>query len=236
MRPICGSYFYRALEVLVCRVKERKLCLQALASGQDFPFGDFFLQMAANRFLMLIAFMLCAIQLANAGPVPWPLTSCDAQQVYPPPASSPPVGPAPMYPSQTNVPNDPPKGVPTQGYPAVPIVLSSLPVGGPPAKDLLQDDCASKQQYFTLPLLVQRTPMDFHRTLPFLMDSVDSPSEDRQSPLDMTGFRCKSRQSPVKVHSNYLEVRNGWTGRNSVSVGRLLDFHRISNGQRQKPS
>ncbi|EDR03277.1 uncharacterized protein LACBIDRAFT_331731 [Laccaria bicolor S238N-H82] len=91
-------------------------------------------------------------------------------------------------------------------------------------------------QYFTLPLLVQRTPTDFHRTLPFPMDSVDSPSEDRRSPLDMTGFRCKSRQSPVKVHSNYLEARNGWTGRNSVSVGRPLDFRRISNRQRQKPS
>ena len=45
-------------------------------------------------------------------------------------------------------------------------------------------------QYFTLPLLVQQTPTDFHRTLPFLMDSADSPSEVRRSLLDMTGFRC----------------------------------------------
>ena len=90
-------------------------------------------------------------------------------------------------------------------------------------------------QYFTLPLLVQRIPMDFRRTLPFPMDSVDSLSEVRRNLLDMTGFRCQSGQSPVKVHSNHLEARNGWTSRNSVSVGRLLDFHRISNGQRQKP-
>ena len=90
-------------------------------------------------------------------------------------------------------------------------------------------------QYFTLPLPVQRTLTDFRRTLPFLMDSADSPSEVHQSPLDMTGYRCKSGQSPVKVHSNHLEARNGWTGRNSVSVRRPLDFHWISDRQRQKP-
>ena len=45
-------------------------------------------------------------------------------------------------------------------------------------------------QYFTLPLLVQRTPTDFRQTLPFPTDSADSPSEVHQSPLDMTGFRC----------------------------------------------
>ena len=47
-----------------------------------------------------------------------------------------------------------------------------------------------ERQYFTLPLLVQRTPTDFRWTLPFLMDSVDSLSEVRRSPLDMTGFCC----------------------------------------------
>ena len=94
-----------------------------MTSGQDFPFGGFFLcavkvffrsfrqiqfsikgksvahsiqpsfflsfkfhslnfsQMSANRFLTLIAFALCAIQLANAGPILRPPTSCDTQQV-----------------------------------------------------------------------------------------------------------------------------------------------------------
>ncbi|EDR11044.1 uncharacterized protein LACBIDRAFT_324522 [Laccaria bicolor S238N-H82] len=207
MRLICGSYFYRALEVLFRRVKERNLCLQALTSGQDFPFGDFF-SMAANRFLMLTAFALCAIQLANTGPVPRPSTSCDTQQVppsaipspvngptpvqlldpyapkspadpvksSPPPASNPPAGPVPTYPSESNatlkgpngpstnnpvpngsattrpVPNDPPKGVPTQGYSAGPAVASSLPVGGPPAKDLPQGDRAPKQPGGSSPL------------------------------------------------------------------------------------
>ena len=46
------------------------------------------------------------------------------------------------------------------------------------------------KQYFTLPLLVQRTPSDFRRTLPFPMDSADSPLEVHWSPLDMTGFHC----------------------------------------------
>ena len=32
-------------------------------------------------------------------------------------------------------------------------------------------------QYFTLPLLVQQTPMDFRRTLPFPTDSADRPLE-----------------------------------------------------------
>ena len=45
-------------------------------------------------------------------------------------------------------------------------------------------------QYFTLPLLVQQTPMDFRRTLPFPTDSADSPLKVHRSPLDMTGFRC----------------------------------------------
>ena len=45
-------------------------------------------------------------------------------------------------------------------------------------------------QYFTLPLLVHWTLMDFHQTLPFLMDSAASPSEVHWSLLDMTGFRC----------------------------------------------
>ena len=54
------------------------------------------------------------------------------------------------------------------------------------------DECDDKvhMQYFTLPLLVQRIPTDFRRTLPFPMDSADSPSEVRRNPLDMTGFRC----------------------------------------------
>ncbi|EDR11043.1 uncharacterized protein LACBIDRAFT_315331 [Laccaria bicolor S238N-H82] len=225
MRLICGSYFVsaRALEVLFRRVKERNLCLQALTSGQDFPFGDFFsvrsqcvlqvvfsdtISIKANRFLMLTAFALCAIQLANTGPVPRPSTSCDTQQVppsaipspvngptpvqlldpyapkspadpvksSPPPASNPPAGPVPTYPSESNatlkgpngpstnnpvpngsattrpVPNDPPKGVPTQGYSAGPAVASSLPVGGPPAKDLPQGDRAPKQPGGSSPL------------------------------------------------------------------------------------
>ena len=53
------------------------------------------------------------------------------------------------------------------------------------------------QQYFTLPLLVQRTLSDFRQTLPFPMDSADSLLEVRRSLLevrrsllDMTGFRC----------------------------------------------
>ena len=50
--------------------------------------------------------------------------------------------------------------------------------------------CSPEWQYFTLPLLVQRTPTDFRRTLPFPTDSADSPSEVHRSPLDMTEFRC----------------------------------------------
>ena len=38
----------------------------------------------------------------------------------------------------------------------------------------------------------------------------------------------------MKVHSNHLEARNGWTGQNSVSVGLPPDFCWISDGQMQK--
>jgi hypothetical protein len=41
-------------------------------------------------------------------------------------------------------------------------------------------------------------------------------------------------QSPVKVRSNRLDARNGWTGWTSVSVGIPSDFCWISNKQRQK--
>jgi hypothetical protein len=39
----------------------------------------------------------------------------------------------------------------------------------------------------------------------------------------------------VKVRSNHLDAKNGWTGRTSVSVGIPSDFRWISNGHRQKP-
>ena len=76
-------------------------------------------------------------------PVPTDLPQSDLAPKAPnrPPTNNPaPSGPATNGPT----PNEPPKGVLTQGYPAAPAAPSSLPVGGPPAKDLPQDDRAPK--------------------------------------------------------------------------------------------
>ena len=90
-------------------------------------------------------------------------------------------------------------------------------------------------QYFTLPLLVQWTPSDFHQTLPFPMDSVDSPSESVGHDWIPLLVQPKSSESPLKPPKSkkwldWLEFCVCWT-----SAGLPLDFHWISDGLRQKP-
>ena len=53
--------------------------------------------------------------------------------------------------------------------------------------------------YFTLPLLFQWIPTDFHQTQPIPMDPVDSLSDFQWNLLDLTKFHCLSSPSPVKV-------------------------------------
>ena len=107
-------------------------------------------------------------------------------------------------------------------------------------------------QYFTLPLLVQQIPMDFCQTLPFLMDSADSPSESVGHDWIPLIVQPKSSESPLKPLRSkkwldWLEFcvcQTRWTstgfptdrGRNqsyllsSQSDGLPMDFQQTSDG------
>ena len=79
-------------------------------------------------------------------------------------------------------------------------------------------------QYFTLPLLVQWTPSDFHRTLPFPTDSVDSLSESVGHDRIPLLVQPKSSESPLKPPKSkkwldWPEFCVCWT-----SAGLPLDF------------